>query len=1132
MTSQARLVDKSYWLHERLGQGGMAAVFRASYRLTGDTVALKLVAGDRFESNGDTTTDSFQLRLALVREFQTLASLHHPNIVEVQGYGIDEGRDPFFTMELLQQPRTIVEAASGQPLEVKIELLTQLLRALVYVHRRGLLHRDLKPSNVLCVNGQVKVLDFGIAVSANKVENIAGTLDYMAPEVLMGRPPTVASDLYAVGILAYEMFTGHYPYDRNSQTAFLAGVFQTDSDITLSGEIAAMLASGPATLSDCVEGDGSDSKELPADVPEPVGAVVRRLLSRDPLARYPDAAAVIQALSAATSQPISVETAATRESFLQASDLVGRQRELGELSSALDKTLAGSGSSWLLGGESGVGKSRLLNEIRTLALVSGAVVAQGQAVTEGGSHYQLWLPILRILCLHIDIPDTDAAVLKELVSDLPALLDRAIPDAPRVQPEFAEKRLFAVIEHLFLQPSRPLVVLLEDLQWAGPDSLALLNRLSEVAQSQPLLLLGTYRDDECPELPLRLPRMHVQRLQRLDQTAIAELSARMLGEAGTQPWLVEYLARQTEGNVFFLVEVVRSIAEQVGQLEGISADSLPEQIFTYGIERIIEKRLAHVPDSYRKVLEAAATIGRKLDPQLMQQLFPGFDLRTFLITCANCAILEAGEGDWRFVHDKLREGLLAPLSDEARRQLHASVVQVMEGVHANSESHSAILAYHFKQAGLYDKASRYYLRAGETATRLCAYNDARQHFAAALAALQLLPETDAVKRRKVDALLKQVQASHIADKPQQNLERLELAAQLLQSQASLEEANADVRRNAWVNFWFGRIHYYRDEMQKSLRYHQQVLQAAKDHGLNELFVAVSSASGTALYAQGRVDLALPRLDATIETFAAMGYGYEWVRAVGHVGLCLIGLGQYVRGMTELDRAHARALEIDKPIIISMTHLYYSVGCMHSGDWPMMLQRAIKGLEAAKQCGEKIYQAIGLGFMAWAQNLLGLHEEALSDYAAMQKITKEMGGRLLYGLRFAAAHSEMLLNVGRYDAAIAWAKEVITASIEDDSYNSWGIAERTWGMALHKISPLLGQEVDHHMSASIQAFAKGWLVLDIARTRLYWARICHARGQLAQARQLLDEAKLQFRISGCTYASVAAQDVDASWKTTP
>jgi serine/threonine protein kinase len=1129
MSSQGRLVDKSYWVHEQLGQGGMATVFRATYRLTGDVVALKLVAGDRLESSGDTTSDSFRLRLALVREFQTLASLHHPNIVEVLGYGIDESRDPYFTMELLGRSQDIVQAAEGQPLHVKIDLLAQLLRALVYVHRRGLLHRDLKPSNVLCVGGQVKVLDFGIAVSANKVENIAGTLDYMAPEVLLGRSPTVASDLYAVGILAYQMLTGRYPYDRQSQTAFLAGIFQTKSDVTLSGEIATLLHAYTYTQKQNRDEQALNRDLQLADLTGPAGDVVRKLLSPEPEDRYPDAAAVIQALAEATEQSIAVETAATRESFLQASDLVGRHQELAQLSNALESTLQKTGSGWLLGGESGVGKSRLLAEVRTLAMVSGAVVAQGQAVTEGSSHYQLWLPILRMLCLHIDLKDADAAVLKELIPDLPDLLDRAIDNAPPVQPEFAEKRLFAVIESLFLNSPRPLVILLEDLQWAGADSLALLGRLSEVAQTRPLLLLGTYRDDEAPDLPLQLRRMRVMRLQRLDYDAIAELSASMLGEVGKQPWVIEYLAHQTEGNVFFLVEVVRAIAEQVGQLNSLSAASLPEQIFTFGIERIVEKRLEHVPKHYRKVLQVAATIGRKLDPQILAHMFPTFDLRTFLMDCANSAILEASEGDWRFVHDKLRQGLLDHIDAEQRRQLHADVVQVMESVYENSESHNAILAYHFQQAGLNDKASRYYIRAGENATRLCAYNDARKHFAAALVTLQLLPETDDVKRRKVDALIKQVQASHIADKPQKNLERLELAAQLLDSQLEPGTSNADLLRTTWVNFWFGRIYYYCDEMQKSLRYHKQVLQVAKEHKLNELFMRVSSASGTALFAQGRVDLALPHLDSSIETFAAMGYGYEWVRAVGHVGLCLIGLGQYERGMAELNRAHARALEIDKPIIISMTSLYYSVGCMHSGDWPFMLQRAMEGLDAAKQCGEKIYQTIALGFIAWAHNLLGNHEAALENYQSMQEITQEMGGHVLYGLRFEAAHVEMLVNVGRYEEAIASAKEVIATSVAEDSYNSWGLAERAWGLALHRSDPGQDAEVNRHMAASIEAFAQGGLALDVARTQVYWARICHERGEQSEAERLLSRGILQFRASNCAYALAMAKAIEASWQ---
>jgi tetratricopeptide (TPR) repeat protein len=621
--------------------------------------------------------------------------------------------------------------------------------------------------------------------------------------------------------------------------------------------------------------------------------------------------------------------------------------------------------------------------------------------------------------------------------------------------------------------------------------------------------------------------MQVLRLQRLTYDAIAELSASMLGEAGKQPWFVEYLTRQTEGNVFFLVEVVRAIAEHTGQLNSISQDSLPDQIFTLGIERIVEKRLEHVPSHYRKALETAAAVGRKLEPQLLQHMFPALDLRTFQMTCANAAIFETGDGDWRFVHDKLREGLLDSLEQEQRRELHADIVQAMESLYPSTESHSAILAYHCQQAGLPDKASRYYLQAGDSATRLCAYNDARRHFGAALAALQLLAETDEVKRRKVDTLLKQVQASHIADKPQQNLQRLEQAALLLTSQSDPGPTTAHLLRTTWVNFWFGRIHYYCDRMQQSLRYHQQVLQAAKENNLKELYVGVSSASGTALFAQGRLDLALPRLDSTIETFAAMGYGYEWVRAVGHIGLCLIGFGQYERGVAELDRAYLRALEIDKPIIISMTNLYYSVGCMHSGDWPVMLQRALNGLQAAKQCGEKIYQSIGYGFSAWAHNQLGRYEEALKDYQSMQEITEEMGGHLLYGLRFAAAHVEMLVNVGRLTEAIESAKQVIAESIREDSYNSWGLAERAWGLALHHLSPSDEAGVDEHMTASLTAFTQGGLVLDVARTKLYWARILHERGLLEKAQKLLEHATLQFRISGCTYALAAAKEAARS-----
>lgn len=1108
----------------------MAAVYRATYRLNGETVALKLVSDERFGSAEDPTSESFNLRLALLREFQTLASLHHPNIVEVLGYGVHEGRAPYFTMEILQQPRDIVQAAEGRPLSFKLDLLVQLLRALTYVHRRGILHRDIKPSNVLCVGDQVKVLDFGIAVAAGKIENIAGTIDYMAPEILLGHPPSVQSDLYAVGVLAYQVLTGQHPHNKKSQTGFLRSLLNTDSDITISGNVADLLSGRSSTIPKNQSFSAEDQSPLTLDaLTGRVGDVVRKLLSPNPEDRYGEAVAVVQALATATQEPMLAETAATRESFLQASEMVGRQSELSQLSQALDRARSGSGSGWLLGGESGVGKSRLTSEIRTLAMVSGAVVAQGQAVTESSSHYLLWLPVLRVLCLHVELSDADAAVLKELIPDLPNLLGRAIPEAPKVQPEFAEKRLSGVIESLFRQPARPVVVLLEDLQWAGPDCLTLLSRLAEIAHELPLLIVANYRDDESPELPRRLPQMNLLRLRRLGHDAIAQLSTSMLGETGRQPWVIDYLSRQTEGNVFFIVEVARALAEQAGQLEDIAKSSLPEQIFTLGIGRIVERRLDRLPDQYRPVLEAAATIGRKLDLAVLQHLFASFDLRTFLMVCANVAILESGEGEWRFVHDKLREGLLGRLTAAQRQGLHVQVAFALEHLYPSVESYTAILAYHFRQGGMPDKASVCYLRAGESASRLCAYDDARRHFAGALESLHQLPETEEIKRTKVDTLLKQVRAAHIADGPKKNLERLGEATELLQSLTGEAMSYADVIRLAWVYYWCGRIHYYRGESRESVRYCQQVLRRAKEHDHAELLVLASAATGTAMFDQGRVDLGLPLLESTLDTFAAMGCGHEWVRAIGHHGLCLIGLGQFERGMADVLRAHARAQEIGKPMIIAMTNIYHCMGSMHTGDWPLMLSGAQRCLDAARQCGEQIYQFLALGYLAWALNQLGETSEAVQHYELAEGIAQAMGGRLVLSHLFDAVHAEILLSRDQLDAAIARAEALSRTGRAEETCNSLGSTERTWALALHRLGRASFAEVDHHMEASIQAYAVGSLALDVAQTRLAWAKVCYQRGELAQAQLLLDQAKLQFMASGTPYSLFQARQLALSWE---
>lgn len=218
-TTTTTLINNRYQLHEQLGAGGMGAVFRATDRLSGQTVALKRVVTpikDINSASKNENVDSLSMRLALVHEFEILASMRHPHIISVLDYGFDEQGQPYFTMKLLAQAQTIV--TFGRPLRFlsRVNLLIQMLQALAYLHRRSLLHRDLKPANVLVDSeGQVHVLDFGLSAQRNSLpeEVVTGTLSHMAPEVLRGQPPVEASDLYAVGVIAYELLSGHYPFE-------------------------------------------------------------------------------------------------------------------------------------------------------------------------------------------------------------------------------------------------------------------------------------------------------------------------------------------------------------------------------------------------------------------------------------------------------------------------------------------------------------------------------------------------------------------------------------------------------------------------------------------------------------------------------------------------------------------------------------------------------------------------------------------------------------------------------------------------------------------------------------------------------------------------------------------------------
>jgi tetratricopeptide (TPR) repeat protein len=266
------------------------------------------------------------------------------------------------------------------------------------------------------------------------------------------------------------------------------------------------------------------------------------------------------------------------------------------------------------------------------------------------------------------------------------------------------------------------VLLLEDLQWAQSESLRLLASLVPLTSTLPLLIFGTYRDDERPHLLDGLPGMRSMRLGRLSPEAMAELGESMMGAPGRRPEVGALLARETEGNAFFLVEVVRALAEEAGGLERVGTGLLPERVFTGGVQRAVQRRLEQVPEPARPLLQLAAVLGRVLSLEVLQVLAPGEDLGTWLLGCSEAAVLEPWEQGWRFAHDKLREGLLSRLEPELRRSLHRRGAVALEQV---SPGQPAALAFHWSAAGEPSREAHWSLRAAEQSFRSGAYPEAR-----------------------------------------------------------------------------------------------------------------------------------------------------------------------------------------------------------------------------------------------------------------------------------------------------------------------------------------------------------------------------------------------------------------------
>lgn len=732
-------VGRRYIVGQMLGRGGMGEVWQAQDRLTSQLVALKRIRPARLRFKPEALAETMRL----TQEFRLLSSLNHPHVVGVLDFGLDRQGWPYFVMRLLPGAVSVTTAAVKCDRSARLRLLRQLFDGLAYLHRRGVLHRDLKPSNVLVVGEHLYIVDFGLSITtteAGQVESLAGTLQYLAPELLDGAMPSERSDLYAAGLLAYEVLTGKSAFRTSSRNSLEQSIRTHQPDF------------------DAPElGDG-------------IGRLLRQLLAKNPAERPQDHASIIAVLdgllAGETNHPVLPvgipAIVAGRDGLARAAPLVGRERELGELILDLVAALDGNGRSRLVVGMVGAGKTRLIEELRALALVRGALVLSGRSPAEGGLPYAPWRAILRLLAYEHELDDHSAAVLQPLVPDIGLVVGRAVQSVPELDPGGTLARLAAVITNLLRSVGRTVVLVVEDLHWAGPESLDLFAILAANAVDLPILLLGSARSGEVTDLDLRSGAGATTELTALDARALEELAAGTIGPAGRSRALIDLVCRESEGNPFFAVEVLRAVVDRAGGWDKVEASPLPERLLVGGMRAVVARRMHRLSTDDRRLVECSAIAGRDLDLALLTTLEPAADWSGFLRRATDQGLVESRAGTWSFTHDQLRGSLIESIDPTQRREWHRRIASALTRGGNAGEDRAAELAFHWRMAEDTAEECRWAARAGTSALRAGAYRNAVQHLERVIELLRRYPRQMADEIDGLDGLLVRFQAGDAA----------------------------------------------------------------------------------------------------------------------------------------------------------------------------------------------------------------------------------------------------------------------------------------------------------------------------------------------------------------------------------
>jgi len=729
-----------YLILETLGKGAMSEVYLAQDQEADKKIALKKLSGFSSENKNESL-------VRFKKEAHTLSLISHPGVQKCSEFF--QEKDSFYLAMEYFEGKNLKYSSHLFNLREKIEIILKISEILEYIHQKGIIHRDLKPENILVKKEkkeiQVKMIDFGLAY-LNDFSTLfrqgqgIGTFSYISPEQtgLLRRNIDQRSDLYSLGIMAYELLTGELPFKDKSISALIH-------------KHLAVIPQSPVLINE--------------EIPPVIEKIILKLLEKEPDGRYQSAEGLKKDLEfylSDSSKELNQLGLNDKTSGIQFQfKAVGRDEELAELEKIYEKTLKNNFQMCILAGKSGAGKSKIMESFRenhfsrsTLYLFSKC--AQN---TSNIPYYSL-IEWIKSFEKYLNFQNkTFLSFFSQEEKQKIISLSKIVPELfytennfEKSQEEFyseVEKseifQAFTALLDIISAKEESIVLLIDDIQWADQETLNSFDYFLSAWQKKKILLLGTLRDEKKDLLDpfMKYNNFYVLPIFYFNRSKIKELCKKILSsDFEMEEEFYQMIEKNTFGSPFYIQEILKNLFQnQILYKNGtpewkINNQKFKNYQFIQDSAEIAFHRLEVFSEQEKKILAAAAVMGKNFHSGALYEIlkilhFENLEKENFISLLDKAKqemILQdqflIGEGYYSFVHDKIVEMFNKTIDEKERKKIHSSIAFYLENSRQEKIQSSIYeLAYHYDFTDNQEKKDYYNRLAYQKALSQYAFPD-------------------------------------------------------------------------------------------------------------------------------------------------------------------------------------------------------------------------------------------------------------------------------------------------------------------------------------------------------------------------------------------------------------------------